>query len=312
MTHIALKSLLLGTLALQSACIHKLIKPIPAEPKPYQSASEIIKNAPNSAWRSVEPDQLLVLNFTGGTALIELAPQFAPEHVANIKTLVRAGYFDGLALLRSQDNFVVQWGDPNAEDPAKMRTLGAAKSSLPAEFERPAAGLPFVALPDKDGFANEVGFSSGFPAARDSKSGTAWLAHCYGMVGAGRGESVESGSGAELYAVTGHAPRQLDRNIALIGRVINGMEFLSITPRGPAPMGFYGDASWHVIISSAKIAADLPVEMQPKWQAMRVESVEFTLVIEARRNRLDDWYKRPAGYVDLCNVPLPVRQVPID
>ncbi len=304
-----MKITLLSLFVLLSACTQKPVKPIAAEPKPYQSAAEIIKNAPNSAWRDVDANQLLVMNFTGGTAMIELAPQFAPEHVANIKTLVRAGYFDGLALLRSQDNFVVQWGDPNAEDPAKMRALGAAKSSLPAEFERPTAGLPFTALPDLDGFADEVGFSSGFPAARDVKAGSAWLAHCYGMVGAGRGESVQSGSGAELYAVTGHAPRQLDRNIALIGRVISGMEFLSTAPRGPAPMGFYGDASWHVMITSAKIAADLPVETQPKWQAMRVESPEFTQVIEARRNRLDSWYKRPAGYIDLCNVPLPVRQV---
>jgi len=277
--------------------------------KPYQSAGEIIAGAPESAWRTLDVNQLMQLNFTGGAVLIELAPQFAPLHVENLKTLVRAGYFDGLALIRSQDNFVVQWGDPNASDALKKRALGAAQASLAPEYERASAGLSFVALPDADGFADVVGFSEGFPVGRDSKTGTSWLAHCYGMVGAGRDEAVESGSGAELYAVTGQAPRQLDRNIALLGRVISGMEFLSTTPRGPAPMGFFADASQHVKIKSAHIAADLPAAMQPKWQAMRVESPEFNQVIEARRNRLDSWYKRPAGYIDLCNVPLPVRQV---
>ena len=277
--------------------------------KPYQSAGEIIAGAPESAWRTLDVNQLMQLNFIGGAVLIELAPQFAPLHVENLKTLVRAGYFDGLALIRSQDNFVVQWGDPNAADALKKRALGAAKASLPPEFERASAGLDFVALPDADGFADEVGFSEGFPVGRDNKAGTSWLAHCYGMVGAGRDEAVESGSGAELYAVTGHAPRQLDRNIALIGRVIEGMAFLSATPRGPAPMGFFTDASQHVKIESTHMVADLPPALQPKWQAMRVESPEFTQIIEARRNRLDSWYKRPAGFIDLCNVPLPVREI---
>src|SRR5690606_9568936 len=78
---------------------------------------------------------------------------------------------------------------------------------------------------------------SGFPAARDPADGTAWLAHCYGTVGAGRDNDADSGSGTELYVVTGHAPRQLDRNITVVGRVVQGMELLSALPRGPAPAG---------------------------------------------------------------------------
>ena len=312
-TNIAIKTVLLSMLVLLCSCasqpMQTQVSQAASAAKPYRSAGEIINNAPDSAWRTVDVNHLMQLNFTGGTVLIELAPQFAPLHVENLKTLVRAGYFNGLALIRSQDNFVVQWGDPNASDALKKRALGAAKTSLPSEFERASAGLSFVALPDADGFADAVGFSAGFPVGQDARTGTSWLAHCYGMVGAGRDEAVESGSGAELYAVTGQAPRQLDRNIALIGRVISGMEFLATTPRGPAPMGFFADASQHVKIESAQIAADLPAALQPKWQAMRVESPEFTQVIEARRNRLDTWYKRPAGYIDLCNVPLPVRQV---
>ena len=62
------------------------------------------------------------------------------------------------------------------------------------------------------------------------------------MVGVGRNYSPDTGSGAELYTVIGHAPRHLDRNIALVGRVIEGMEHLSTLPRGTGDLGFYKTA----------------------------------------------------------------------
>ena len=137
--------------------------------------------------------------------------------------------------MRSQDNFVVQWADPADADHKKP--LGAGKKTLPAEFDRGAAGLQFVALPDPDTYAPQTGFVSGFPAARDKADGTAWLVHCYSMVGAGRDNAVDSGPGTEIYVVSGHAPRQLDRNVALFGRVVQGMELLAVMPRGPAADG---------------------------------------------------------------------------
>src|SRR4029077_19586463 len=99
--------------------------------------------------------------------------------------------------------------------------------------------------------------SGGFPAARDPASGRAWLAHCYGMVGAGRENDADSGGGPELYAVIGHAPRHLDRNVTLLGRVVLGIERLSVLPRGTAAMGFYEKPEERVPIRSLKVAADL-------------------------------------------------------
>src|SRR3546814_16137752 len=89
-----------------------------------------------------------------------------------------------MSINRSQDNFVVQWGDP-AEEGQLRKSLGRAKTQLPAEFERPAAGLDFHALPDKDGWAPPVGFVDGFTAATDPAEGQAWVAHFYGARGAG-------------------------------------------------------------------------------------------------------------------------------
>jgi len=278
--------------------------PLAAEqaPPPRTMADVLAASAPGD-WRPLDPQNTLYLELAAGRVVIELAPAFAPEHVANLRTLVRQKYFDGLAIIRSQDNFVVQWGDPEGK-----RTLGAARATLPAEFTVALRDdLPFTRLPDPDGYAPQVGFSQGFPAGRDPVAGQAWLAHCYGMVGAGRGNEPESGNGTELYVVTGHAPRQLDRNIALVGRVVQGMELLSVLPRGTAPLGFYEQPSQHVPITSVRLAADVPATERVPVEVLRTDTATFAALVEARRNRRDDWYKVPAGHIDLCNVPLPVR-----
>ena len=273
---------------------------------PPRSMSEILEASKASDWRPLDPENTLYLQFATGRVVIELAPDFVPLHAANIRTLVRQAYFDGLHVIRSQDNFVVQWGDPEGK-----RSLGKASPTLPAEFTvawTPA--LQVTLLPDVDGYAPRVGFSSGFPVAGDPKARQAWLAHCYGMVGAGRGNDTASGNGAELYVVIGNAPRQLDRNIALVGRVVQGMELLSTLPRGTGPLGFYEKPEQYVPIESVRVAADLPATERVRLEVMRTDTPAFAALVESRRNRSDDWYKVPAGYIELCNVPIPVRPQP--
>ncbi len=261
-------------------------------------------------WRALDPQNTLYLELDSGRVVIELAPMFAPQHVDNIRTLARAGYFDGLSINRSQDNFVVQWGDADGEDPAKARTMGKAKPKLPAEFIRTADGLDFTRIPDADGWAPEVGFVQGFPAARDPGAAIAWLAHCYATVGAGRAAAADSSTGNQLYVVTGQSPRQLDRNITTVGRVVLGMERLSVLPRGTGPLGFYEQAAQRVAIRSIRLAADVPEAERTPLEVFRTDRPAFADLVESRRNRRDDWYVHPAGHIDLCNVPLPVREVP--
>ncbi len=276
---------------------------------PGRTMSDVLAATTPADWRSLDPESTLYLQLPTGRVVIELAPAFVPEHVANLRTLVRQHYFDGLSIIRSQDNFVVQWGDP-AEDDSQRKALGSAKAHLPAEFTRSSKGLSFVRLPDADGWAPEVGFSEGFPAARDPKSGTAWLAHCYGTVGAGRDTAADSSNGSELYVVDGQSPRQLDRNITVVGRVVQGMELLSVLPRGTGPLGFYENAGQRVPIKSIALATDVPENQRTPLQVLRTDTPLFAAVVESRRNRRDDWYKVPAGHIDLCNVPLPVRVPP--
>jgi peptidylprolyl isomerase len=276
-------------------------------PQKALTMQDVLDASTPADWRALDPENTLYLELDSGRVVIELAPAFAPQHVANIRTLVRAGYFDGLTINRSQDNFVVQWGDAEGEDPAKARPMGEAKAKLPAEFTRPSEGLDFTTLPDADGWAPEVGFVQGFPAARDPKAGIAWLAHCYATVGAGRAAAADSSTGNQLYVVTGQSPRQLDRNITTVGRVVQGMEHLSVLPRGTGPLGFYEKPEQRVAMRSIKLAADVPEAERARLEVFRTDRPAFADLVESRRNRRDDWYVHPAGHIDLCNVPVPVR-----
>lgn len=267
---------------------------------------EVLDASSPTDWRPLDPQNTLYMDVGGGRVVIELAPDFAPEHVANLRTLAQEKYFDGLAIVRSQDNYVVQWGDAHGGDPAKARSLGSAKVPLPAEFTRPAEGLGFTRLPDVDGYAPEVGFVQGFPAGRDPAANEAWLAHCYGTVGAGRGMAPDSSNGAELYVAIGPT-RQLDRLMTTVGRVVKGMEYLSAHPRGTGPLGFYENEEQLVPIKAVTLAADLPAEQREALEILRTDTPTWDALVESRRNRPEEFFLRQAGHIELCFVPVPVR-----
>jgi peptidylprolyl isomerase len=266
------------------------------------SVREVLAASKASDWRALDPEHTLYMELATGRVVIELAPGFAPRHVANIEKFTRAHWYDGLAITRVQDDFVAQWGDPLSSRPE------VGERRLPAEFTRAAAAVPFVRLKDPDTYAAEVGFANGFPVARTGPGGDAWLVHCYGMVGVGRDNDPATAIGTELYTVIGHAPRQLDRNAALVGRVVWGIELLSSLPRGTGELGFYEQPEQRVPIQTVRLAAELPVAERSQLEVLRTDTPTFQKLIEIRRNRRDAWYKTPAGRVDLCNVPLPTRE----
>jgi peptidylprolyl isomerase len=276
-----------------------------APAKPLTSA-QWLEAAQPTDWRRPDPQDTLYLELPGGRVIIELAPRFAPAHVANIKALVRAGFFDGLPVGRVQDNYVTQWGDIDEVRPTEL-----ANRRLPDEtFIAWQASLPLVELPDADGYAPRTGWLDGFPVGIEpGPAGQVWLTHCYGIVGVARDVWPDTGSGAQLYAVIGQAPRQLDRNIVLVGRVIRGMELLSSLPRGSGALGFYADEekARRTQIVSARLAADLPQSRRTPVEILRTDTPLFSKYVEARRNRREEWFVRPAGHIDVCNLPLPAR-----
>ena len=269
--------------------------------------SAVVAQAPASAWHTIAPDTLLVMKVEGDRRIVvQLAPDFAPAHVANIRALARAGWWDGESVYRVQDNYVAQWGDVTEK---KALPAGVATDIKP-DYVRPLAGLKSAPLPFPypDAYAPRTGFIDGWPVAMDQAS--AWLPHCYAMVGVARNLSPDAGTSAELYAVIGQAPRQLDRNIAVVGRVIEGIGLFASLPRGSGDLGFYAAGEKRLPILSVRLASDLPEAQRPHYQVMDIRSQSFADYLRLRANRKDDFYDRPAGGVDLCNAPVPVRPAP--
>ncbi|WP_307732441.1 peptidylprolyl isomerase [Massilia sp. MB5] len=277
---------------------------------PKATLADVIKASNAADWRPLDPENTLYMELPAGRVVIELAPAFAPRHAANIRAMAREHYFDGLAILRSQDNWVVQWGDPDEKNPKPLKT---AQAKLAGEFTVPLSNdKHFTRLPDRDGYAPQVGHSNGFPVGRDPKNKQTWLAHCYGMVGVARGNEADSGNGGALYAVIGNAPRHLDRNITVVGRVVSGMSLLSVLPRGAAPMGFYDKPEQMVPIQAVRLAADVPEAERSRLEVMRTDTATYAAAVEAQRNRGGPWTKVAAGHIDLCNAPSPSANPPLD
>jgi peptidylprolyl isomerase len=292
---------------MKRACTALLLSAICALPVLAKMPAEILKDSPASDWRPLDPQNTLVMDVAGHQVILELAPTFAPKHVANIRTLAHEGYWDGLAIVRVHDNFVTQWGDPNEDNKDKVKSLGSAAKHLPAEFSIPYKGLPIAKLKDPDGWAPVSGWVDGMPVAADPKTNKAWMTHCYGVVGAGRNMELDSSTGAELYAIIGQSPRMLDLNITVVGRVLKGMEYLSALPRGDAPMGMYDTPEQMAPIKSTKLMADMPEDQRPKLEVLKTGSKTWNEYLETRRNPPDEFHVHKANFTNVCSVTVPVR-----
>ncbi|MFA9201467.1 MAG: peptidylprolyl isomerase [Cypionkella sp.] len=305
-----------------------LAAPALAEETPAPSPGEIVAAAPAGDWVPIDHQDLLVMDLAPDResrprrVVIQLIPApFSEAWTANIRTLARARWWDGLAIVRAQDNYVVQWGDPDAEDKAKAKPLPPLVTTKESEYlaqteqvmmvDGQASGMiprPEVTLARSDPYAPSAGFALGWPIGFRWQSRAIWPVHCYGTVGVGRGMPPDAGSGAELYAVIGHAPRHLDRNIAVVGRVIEGIEHLSTLPRGSEALGFYKTPEERTPIAAIRLGSE--VRGLPAYQYLSTESASFARYADARANRRDPFFIVPAGGADICNIPVPVRRAP--
>jgi peptidylprolyl isomerase len=280
-------------------------RPAPVAGAPDPNA--VVQAAPAEAWRPIDPADLLVIELKeGGRVVIELAPGFAPVHVANVRAFAKARWWDGATIYRVQDNYVSQWGNGDS----KTQLPAGVVRQPPHEYHRPLQGLEVRPLGFPDSYAPMVGHVDGWPVGYDPEEGRAWLTHCYSYVGVGRDLAPDTGTGGELYAVIGHAPRHLDLNIAVIGRVVEGIHLLSARPRGTEALGFYKDPAQAIPIARARLAADLPAAERPAFEAMRSDSAAFGQFVTGRANRGGEFFQRPAGGVDICNAQVPVRKAP--
>jgi len=260
-----------------------------------------------SDWRAVPDDDLLVMTLASGRqVVIRLAPGLAPAHVANIRALARARWWDAASVYRVQENWVAQWGDATEKKPLPAGLV----TPPPAEYDQPANAATVAArLSRRDPYAEWAGYSrDGWPLA--GSGARQWVPHCYAMVGVARDLAPDTGSGAELYTVIGHSPRALDRNIAIVGRVIDGIEQLSVLPRGTGELGFYKTEGERLPIVSARFASDLPAAERPHFAYRRTDNARFRAWIASRENRAGPFFTVPAGGADICAALPPVRRLP--
>jgi cyclophilin family peptidyl-prolyl cis-trans isomerase len=306
----------------------KVIPP-PASPKAYPSPGEIVASAKAEEWVAIAPSDLLVMDLAADAkgkmrrVVIQLLPApFSQGHIGNIRKLAAAKFWDGTSVNRVQDNYVVQWGDASEKKvlpdglatvpesqyvtpPFRVIEMASATQTV-AEIVNDAA-RPKLARGQTDAYAFPTQALLGWPLASDDQNNF-WPIHCYAMVGVGRDMSPNTGTGAELYTVIGHAPRHLDRNIALVGRVIEGIEHLSSLPRGTGALGFYEKAEERVLITSVRLMSEMEVDPVPRYEYLSTESASFAAYADARANRRDPFFIRPAGGADICNIPVPVRR----
>lgn len=297
--------------------------------------ASILAASASDEWVTIAPDDLLVMELAPGAdesareVVIELLPPpFSQGWVENVRTLARAHWWDGTSVYRVVDNWVAQWGDGederadpkplperlNAVPESEYTVLRAAMAAAEANWAA-STGSAGVATEDSgipefapsSPYARTEYFFMGWPLAADDRA--TWPTHCYASVGVARDVAPDTGTGAELYAVIGHAPRQLDRNIAVVGRVIEGIEHLATLPRGTGEAGVYETRAGHTPIVSVRLASELPEARRPRFEYLASDSASFKRYTAVRGNRSDEFYAVPAGGVDVCNVQVPIRRV---
>ena len=257
-------------------------------------------------WREVPPENLAYMELVlaggqTGTVIIELNPRFAPATVKQFKRLIQEDFYRGLGFYRVIDGFVAQGGD------GSDTTAPNSQPTLPPEFEiERDDDLPWVSVEKRDLFRAETGFSDGFAAARDEDA--IWLTHCPGVVAMARGNEADSGS-TDFYIVIGQAPRYLDRNLTVFGRVVHGMNFVQQIRRGATEEnGIIDDETQQTRIRSIHLGTEIGKPQLKDVYVMDTQSDGFAKFMAARRNRQDAFFHHhPPEVLDVCQVPIGAR-----
>ncbi len=264
-----------------------------------KSGDEILAETTAEDWRQIPAEELLVITLERGEIVVALSPSLAKNHVKQVKTLTREGFYDGLSFYRVIDGFVAQGGDAFGE-----RKIRKAKKAMKAEFESAGDDIAFAALKDADGYAPMSGFVSSIPAGFDEKTGTYWHLHCAGAFAFGREDGRDTAS-TEFYIAL-QPQRYLDRNLTVFGRVIDGMQYVQALRRVEPPESEDDDTGEKIL--SFRVAADMPDATRPQFEILDSARPAFAAYAEARRNRPEAFFYYRPDHLDACQLPVPVRR----
>ncbi|MFZ6819173.1 peptidylprolyl isomerase [Undibacterium sp. Ji22W] len=243
-------------------------------------------------WRTLDPDNTLIIDSNKGRMIIEMRPEMAPKAVERIKLLTREKVYDGLQFHRVIAKFVAQTGNPNNKDgggtaypnlpPEMMFKLGYSAVNNFASLSSDAAtgflgSVPFQSLPLTDTIKNSNG------------SLRAWGAHCPGVAGMGRNEPRDSAN-SELYFML-DASRRLDRDYTVFGRVVIGNDVLLSITHGEPP-------AQPDIMKTVRLLADFPAKDRPIIRVASPAAME-KMIAQTRRDKGADF--------SVCDVQIPAK-----
>lgn len=265
--------------------------------KALKSPVQILEEAPDTDWRSIDLENTIVMDLPAGPVVIELRPDFAPGHVERVKKLTRDGFYDGLYFHRVIEGFMAQGGDPKGDG-----TGGSDFPNLEPEFARDSSIVEGFTAIGRDRIAARVGFVDGMPVAAQPESlrsfvtnraVSVWGAHCPGVMSMARSSALNSAN-SQFFLMIGDSRLNLDQRYTTWGLIVDGFENSRRIARGEPP-------TRPTPIVRMRVAADIPVEEQPNVKVLSTDSEVFKTYIE-RAGLVKDGLVR-----DLCNIKAPRR-----
>jgi peptidylprolyl isomerase len=264
--------------------------------------STISRAQAETQWRSLDPANTVLMTLPHGQVVFELAPQFAPKHVAQFSKLVRAGFYDKNKFYRVIDGFVAQAGPVQSIKDAPDLKIESQWST--------AKDFSFTLAQNNDMFAEQTGFKDGFAIAHNPSENKAWLTHCPGTLAMARGTDANTAS-SHFYIVNGQAPRYLDRIMSIFGRVVYGMQHIQALQRTQVLEGEAAVKSQDFTpIISMQLMSDVEQSKQLIVEVAQTKGEAFKTMLEQRRTRPNAFfYKKPPPILDVCQVPVKSRLV---
>lgn len=296
---------------------------IPQEEAPPPTPEEILTAAPSGHWLPIPVGDLMIFTLPDDAegnerqTVIQLIPApLSRAHVRNVRKFAATRWWDGTKIYRVAKDFVTQFGGnpDNKQVPKNLETvpesdyfnvaLGTKRDTDMAALEaavtysneyqgteiRPLMKMIY------ESYGSKVGFGAGWPIG--TKDDKAFPLTCRGSLSPAHYDPPDAGTGAEISIVTGEAARSLDMTFGMVGRVIDGLEHVTNLPLGTAAGGFYADKSQHIPITSIRLASELPVADQPRYEYLASYSPSLLQYIEAH-----------GGYGNICTVPVPIRKI---
>lgn len=246
------------------------------------TASAPAAQTPDAGWRTIAPENLLIIDTAKGRILVELDPRIAPQSVERVRTLADRGFYDGLKFHRVIENFMAQTGDPMGTGEG-----GSDLPDIPGEFTF-RRGRADGFTPVVPGSPMQLGLIGSMPVetqpdaqmmiTADFKT-PATPQFCPGVAGMARNNEPNTAN-SQFFLMSG--PRaSLNGQYAAFGRVVIGLDVVRALKIGPQARN--GQVTDPDVMTRARTAAALPAAERPSVRVMTPANPAFAARIEEAR-----------------------------